>query len=482
VQWHLQCVFAVALLTATPAWTEGTPPTVPAFTNLRYDEDWSNYNPKDGGTWLAPIKHVPLGDKVWASFGGELRLRWEYFDGFNFDEANEDNYLLYRTFLHTDLHLGEHWRIFVQGRFSDAEYRDLPGGNREALDYDEGDLWNTFVEFSYPVRKVKLTGRVGRMELQFGKQRIISPLDWSNNRRIFDGALLQVAGETGNWSVDAFLTRPVIIDGDTFTWNPTDDNRAFAGLYYSQKLGKERKHTLDAYLLYQQRDAVNLVREDLYTLGARALGPIYGNLTYEAEAAWQFGDREVSGRFFDDSLDIAAWMLSAEIKYAFAETWGKPFLALGLDYASGNGDPTGGQVETFNPLYPLGHAYFGYIDTVSRQNIKALKLGSGIALVPNKVTAALDYHFFWRADESDALYNAGGAVVRAPLFVTPGGRTVTAQDQELGQELDITVQYAINRNLLVAAGYSHFFAGDFLRETGVADDTDFVYTQIELTF
>lgn len=478
VKRHLYFSLLLALL-AAPVGAESA---APAFTNLRYDENWSKYNPEDGGTWMAPIKHVSLGDKVWMSVGGELRLRWEYFDGFNFDDANEDSYLLYRSFLHTDLHLGSHWRVFVQGRFSDVEQRDLPGGNREALDYDEGDLWNAFIEASYPVGGMNLSVRLGRMELQYGKQRVLSPLDWSNNRRIFDGALVQLADAEGRWKLDGFATQPVIIDGDELTWNDTDDNRNFAGLYYTQKLGAESKHALDAYLFYQQRDAIALVREDLYTLGARAFGPVYGNLAYEAEAAWQFGDREVSGRFFDNELDISAWFASLELKYTFSEAWGKPFLALGADYASGDGEPTDDTVETYNQLYPLGHAYFGYIDTVARQNVKAIKLGTGITMVPNKLTAALEYHWFWRAHEGDGLYNAGGALARSAIFVTPGGRTVTAQDNELGQEIDLTLTYILNRHLSFALGYSHFFTGDFLRETGLGDDTDFFYLQSKLLF
>ncbi|MFM1921065.1 MAG: hypothetical protein RLZZ303_2699 [Candidatus Hydrogenedentota bacterium] len=470
---------AAGLLAAAPAMAEDA---APAFTNLRYDENWATYDPAAGGTWMAPIKHIDLSDSVWLSLGGDLRLRWEYFDGANFDNANEDSYLLYRTYLHADLHLGPHWRVFLQGRFSEVDKRELPGGNREALDYDRVDLWNTFIEASYPVGDLRLTARLGRLELQYGKQRLISPLDWVNNRRIFDGVQTQLAAADGRWKLDAFVTQPVVIDGDSLTWNDTDDDRVFAGLYYTVKLGEAGKHGLDAYLLYQQRDALALVREDLYTLGARAFGPVYGNLSYDVEAAWQFGEREVSGRFFDNTLDINAWFASAEFKYTFAEAWGKPYLALGLDYASGDGDPTDDDVETFNQLYPLGHAYFGYIDTVALQNVKAVKLGSGIALVPNKLTAAADYHWLWRAHEGDGLYNAGGAPVRGAQFVTPGGRTVTAQESELGQELDLTLNYTPNRHLAFALGYSRFWAGDFLQETGVADDTDFVYLQAEVTF
>jgi hypothetical protein len=34
----------------------------------------------------------------------------------------------------------------------------------------------------------------------------------------------------------------------------------------------------------------------------------------------------------------------------------------------------------------------------------------------------------------------------------------------------------------VQAGYSHFFAGDYLDDTGAADDADFAYVMITLTY
>ena len=46
---------------------------------------------------------------------------------------------------------------------------------------------------------------------------------------------------------------------------------------------------------------------------------------------------------------------------------------------SGDDEP-GGDVETFNQLFPLGHAYFGYIDLIGRQN--ALDLHFDLKVAP----------------------------------------------------------------------------------------------------
>jgi hypothetical protein len=50
----------------------------------------------------------------------------------------------------------------------------------------------------------------------------------------------------------------------------------------------------------------------------------------------------------------------------------------------------------------------------------------------------------------------------------------------VGQELDTTLQYQINPRADVLFGYSHFFAGSFVKATnpkGVSGNADFYYSQ-----
>jgi hypothetical protein len=48
--------------------------------------------------------------------------------------------------------------------------------------------------------------------------------------------------------------------------------------------------------------------------------------------------------------------------------------------------------------------------------------------------------------------------------------------------VDFTVTWNVNKHLQVEGGYSHFFAGDYLADTGPSDDADFGYVQAKLTF
>ena len=54
--------------------------------------------------------------------------------------------------------------------------------------------------------------------------------------------------------------------------------------------------------------------------------------------------------------------------------------------------------------------------------------------------------------------------------------------REVGQEIDLLLSYAYNRHLLLTLGYSHFFPGEFIKETGSDDAIDFLYAGIQLTF
>ena len=51
-----------------------------------------------------------------------------------------------------------------------------------------------------------------------------------------------------------------------------------------------------------------------------------------------------------------------------------------------------------------------------------------------------------------------------------------------GHETDPTSNWKVNKHLSLLVGYSHFFAGDYLRQIGSARDADFGYLQATLSF
>jgi hypothetical protein len=91
--------------------------------------------------------------------------------------------------------------------------------------------------------------------------------------------------------------------------------------------------------------------------------------------------------------------------------------------------------------------------------------------------------------DRDALYNAAGN----PIYQDPTG----GSGGEIGQELDLVVNWAVTPRISMLLGYSHFWVGDYFDSTviqggtpagGIASngangqDADFYYTQFQMRF
>ena len=110
---------------------------------------------------------------------------------------------------------------------------------------------------------------------------------------------------------------------------------------------------------------------------------------------------------------------------------------------------------------------------------KAARVHPGLSLTLLKkaqfadvVSLSFDYRQFWRQSNRDALYNSSGAVVRAADGIA----------YSVGSELDVEVDWQIDNHTSAYVGYAHFFAGQFIKETGPGNDIDFFYTAVTFTF
>jgi len=445
--------------------------TYPKFKTLRFEEDWSGFDPKGGSDLWDDTKHMKLNDdgSSWVGLGGELRFRSETWNNFGFSPAStsDDTFALGRAQLYSDWHFGDHLRVFVEGESASATDRNLPGGHR-TLDIDQLDLQNAFVDVIFPFSddNGSATVRIGRQGLLFGKQRLVSTLPWSNSQRSWDGARIIV--NTHGWRIDGFYTRYTPVKKYEFNdWKAGPD---FWGVYATGKFGEKKNIGVDLYYLGLKTDNTKTYNatsgvEERHTVGARLFGNFGGSgFSYDLEGAYQFGDV--------GSADINAYMFASQISYAFSDSDWNPTLYVGFDYASGDDTPGDGDVETFNQLFPLGHAYNGYMDLIGRQNIT--DISAGVSFKPHKKTLVkVDFHNFIRSNDADSVYNAGGGILRA---------TAPGASDTVGQEIDLTLNYLFDRHLTLQGGYSHFFSGAFFADTGADEDIDFYYFQAVYKF
>jgi hypothetical protein len=420
----------------------------------RYLDDPSN----DDHDWANCLKRIPLGNDFVFTTGGELRFRYSAEHDSRLTGRTND-YDLTRTRLYGDLWYDDLIRVFV-------EYIDAQTFN-EALtpfpfDHNHGDLLNAFADVHLGnLNEGPVYLRLGRQQLAYGSQRLLSISPWANSERTFQGAKAFWRG--GDVDVDAFVVQPIVPNVDHF--DTVDDQQVFSGLWTT--FHGEGKQAIDLYYLNLDQ-ARHVALGSNHTLGAfntstfggRAVGDVY-NFLYDFEAMLQFGPYA--------NQSTLAEAATAGIGWLFREVPMMPQFWMYFDFASGDPRPgEGGTHRTFNQLFPFGHYYFGYVDVVGRQNIE--DINCQFSLYPTKwLTLLMQYHNFRLADARDALYNSVGTPIRRD----PTGRAGT----DVGDEFDFSLNFHLTTHQDLYFDYSHLHAGEFIRRTGSPLSPDYLYLQ-----
>jgi hypothetical protein len=300
----------------------------------------------------------------------------------------------------------------------------------------------------------KLTARSGRQELLYADERLLSPLDWANTRRTFDGT--RWMWKTEKFQTDLFWVRPVVIDNSSF--DHPNRNEQLYGALSSYKPNADEE--LDVYYLAFDED-VRGARFD--SIGGRVLD-VYGNWLFELWGNYQFGTNA------DDSYHNAgAW--TAGLGRNLPGAW-KPRLWLYYDWASGSDKLASG--NGYFHFFPLAHKYLGFMDLFGRRNIESANML--LTMQPTqKLQLLLWYYYLFLEDVRDTPYS----VVMTPF--TPG---VAPGSADLGHELDFLATYSLGPRASLLAGYSHFFSGDYYDTPGLpfSGDGHFFYLQYQLNF
>jgi Alginate export len=447
------------------------PPSPPKpYKPVFYDNDFSYLDKPDNPYWHPTdlLKRIRFDQECceWVTdIGGEFRLRVLSEENRRLNGKFND-YDLVRTRVFVNSAYDKRFRIYAEFIDANSEGEDEPP---LATDVNRTDLQNLFADIRLLTCEEdrSLTLRAGRQELLYGNQRLISPPDWSNTRRSWEG--FKLLWQSKDWSIDGFWTRP-IVPVDPAGFDHGNSARQFGGTYGTYKGYKDQ--VLDLYYLVLLEEDIPVPGRpkgvvgsgNLHTLGSRWQGKADPWL-WEFEGALQFGEQLFRTR--------VAGMATAGVGRKFDHCW-KPELWFYYDYASGDRDPTDDHDGTFNPLFPLGHKYFGYLDIVGRQNIHDLNV-LGTLQPHEKLTLTAWYHVFRLDQARDALYGVTpGSVQRRD----PTGRAGT----DVGQEIDLLSEFVVGPHCFFQVGYSHFFSGEFIQRTGFGGDAEFVYTQIYVRF
>jgi len=159
--------------------------SIPAFKQLRYEEDYSYLKQDSSRNWYTTTKFDPLSKNrnTYLSFGGDIRYQYQWFKNENWGESPQDNdgFVLTRYLAHADFHAGSHFRTFVQLQSSFANGRVT---QPSPVDENQLDLHQAFTDIAFTLpNKQTLTFRVGRQELLYGSQRLVAVREGPNNRQ-----------------------------------------------------------------------------------------------------------------------------------------------------------------------------------------------------------------------------------------------------------------------------------------------------------
>ncbi len=448
--------------------------------------------------------NVSAGKIRGLKLGFSIRHRFELRDddGGNKNSATSD-FTLQRTRIHLDADVNKNVRGYVQlqdVRTWGAE--QSTAGNLARVDLIQGyvDLRN-LGDLSPMLENVSV--RLGRWQAWYGNHRLIGHLNWANEARGFDGARVRYDNKK-NARIDLFAfsinedqTGGVSGEGsgsiaaparganrDELLWGVYSQFKAAKGIVaepYFIIRNRSREHENFAEVVAAPSTPASpagvrsTAGEQRYTLGARIAGkkiPGLPGVDFTLEQAWQFGRTEPTS-YRSTSIDAfaGAW----GVGYTFSNAAWTPRIGYQFAYASGDDNTADRDDESFDALYPTGHARMGYLDFHAWQNIEAHKIEFS-AKPSKKLLFKADLWFFEADEELDDWYKVTGATRGV------GGDST---DDDYGEELDITVKYKLLKNFGVVAGYSHYWVGDFIEDSvGKANDsdTDWFYLQTTMKF
>ncbi len=417
--------------------------------DFRYLED-----PKNTETdWLDCLKRIHPNDEWLLSTGGEVRNRYASIQNAGlYDKlpqaGSTDSFNLFRTRVYGDVWYLDQFRIYAEFITAQASTQSIPPSN---TDINKADLLNLFGEIKlFTIDNNGVYVRGGRQELLYGSQRVISPSDWSDSLRTFQGVKFYWHDET--YESDAFWMQPVIVDPGKF--DSVDDKSTFAGTYWKYRFNKDT--SLDLYYLFLENDnpvatgSGGVVKGfNVHSLGGRFVGE-QDRLLWDFEGVVQFGNWSNQQTFANMSATGVGWW--------FKQMPASPTLWAYFDHASGDPHPGSGLHETYNQLFPFGHLSFGSSDTIGRQNIDDAHAEFGF--FPTAwMRFTFGYHYLVLDSATDALYSTGGAVVRQDKT----GRAGT----DVGNALASSVQVHLDDHQMINVSYAHIFAGQFLKKTAV---------------
>lgn len=431
--------------------------------NNRKEYDWNRY--------LKAAMHLP----DWIDLGLENRTRFESYDhpwrtSQNVGNGGTDAQLALRSRVRVGLGGHGPLRLLFEGQDSRAFFDGDPGAFHGTTNVDEFDILQLLG--SLTVRNLFGSGlrtdaHFGRMTLDFGRRRLISRNNFRNTVNSFDGLHWQIARDA-TWRFRAFFVEPVV--RDEVSLDRQNSKLLFWGAYWESR--HVRWLQIDTYYmgLQDQRLNAGTLRRTYATFGGRlSKDPQPGEFDYEIESTWQTGTLGATDHF--------AYFQHLDLGYTIQLPW-TPRILFHYAYASGDRNPNDGHNESFDSLF--GDRSWEYNPTgifgpFFRTNFSSP--GWRVILTPAKGLSFQVKHRVWYLAQSKDAFGSSGL------------RDETGQaGRSIGQDVEVRLQWALNKNLDFDVGYTHWFKGSYFDRlpalaglpAGGNKDTDYFFAAMRV--
>ncbi|WP_372937110.1 alginate export family protein, partial [Seonamhaeicola sp.] len=323
------------------------------------------------------------------------------------------------------------------------------GENRQILPYDQNNSFAIFQAWA----EIKLgegwSTKIGRQVLSYDDQRILGGLDWAQQGRNHDAALIK--HKKGNFILDFALafnqdySNPTgfISTGTSYDTTGFFSYKTMQMLYLKQVWEKFSGSLLLLNNGFQEYDDTSNPDgvSSLQTIGTH-LDYKAGSFGLAANAFIQTGKRQ-------GEVDVkGAYLLGLDLTF---KTSDKVTLGAGLEIISGN-DADAGETGAFFPLYGTNHKFNGFMDYFYVGN-HANSIG------------LFDIH----ASANFKLSNSSSLMAKILNF--SGEQELPSGEKSLGTEIDLVYKKAFKGYALVL-GYSHLFPADGMYELKGVTEAD----------
>lgn len=311
--------------------------------------------------------------------------------------------------------------------------------------------------------------KAGRQEIIYDDHRIFGSVDWAQQGRSHDAAILKINPNDNN-RIDVGLAYNAL--GETL-YRQDYMNNNYKTFFYVHYHGKFGKFGISALALnngmpYQSLDSTASMINGYFSekvTYSRTVGPrlSFENNLIKTNLAFysQFGNRTVIGgsefNGGDTTMKISALYFGIDIYFKITKTF---TIGAGYEFLSGNNEKKnydsgmGKEVENaFTPFYGTNHKFNGWMDYFYVGNhihsVGLTDLYLPIKFKKDKISAMFIPHLFstagvlYRSEKDDDFNNTG---------------VMKEYSRLLGTELDFAFGYAFTKSVQVKAGYSVMLA------------------------